>query len=210
MKCKICKNKTEKIVDTELKKTFWHCLNCKFIFLDDEFFIDNLNEKKQYDQHNNSLENLGYVDMFEKFLDFCIDSKKLNCALDFGSGPTPVLATLLKQRVTKVDYYDKFYQPKKIYENRKYDLITSTEVFEHLQNPKKELELLASCLKKGGKICIMTLFHNNSSQKFLKWWYRRDPTHICFYTPKTFEVLADMCDLKIFKTDKKRIIILTT
>jgi hypothetical protein len=195
--------------DIELKKTFFYCFNCELIFLDKKFYVTKKNEKNQYDHHNNSLENDGYVKMFENFLDYTLsDLTKVKNALDFGSGPTPVLAELLKRRGLEVEYFDKFYQPKKIYKTKKYDLITSTEVFEHLENPKEVLNLLSNHLNPNGIISLMTLFHTNIESDFLKWWYRRDPTHITFFTPKTIEIMAKECGLKLLKHDSKRVIVL--
>jgi len=208
MKCKICNTQIENFKDTQLKKIFFHCSNCELIFLDKTYHVTNVNEKNQYDQHNNSLENKGYVKMFNDFLDFTLENLNIKTALDFGSGPTPVLVELLKKRGLYTEYFDKYYQPKKIYENKTYDLITSTEVFEHLENPIEILSTLAKHLNPNGIISLMTLFHTNKQEDFLKWWYRRDPTHITFFTPKSIELMANKCGLKILKTDNKRIIVL--
>jgi len=134
MKCKICSTNTEQFTDNQLQKTFYHCPYCELIFLGKKFFVTEQNEKNQYDHHNNSLENEGYVKMFNDFLDYTLEGLHVKTALDFGSGPTPVLAELLKRRDFFVEHFDKFYQPKKVYENKLYDLITSTEVFEHLDD----------------------------------------------------------------------------
>ena len=209
MNCIICDAKAVSFEDTQLDKIFFQCHSCGLIFLDKKFYISLDDEKKQYDYHNNSLENEGYVKMLNDFLDFTLESLHLKSVLDFGSGPTPVLVELLKQRGLHVEYFDKFYQPKKVYENKKYDLITSTEVFEHLENPKETLKLLANHLSSNGAISIMTLFHTNREDDFLKWWYRRDPTHITFFTPKTIEIMAKECGLKVLKHDNKRVILLS-
>jgi len=212
MKCKICHTNTKILKNNSIKETYEICPHCEAISLQDKFIVTQQREKAQYENHNNSFESKGYVEMFEKFLDYFwqnLDKNATN-ALDFGSGPGPVLAQILENRSLHVDIYDKFYQPKKPYKNKKYDLITSTEVFEHLQDPLKILKLLKRHLEKGGQIAIMTLFHDNNEESFWKWWYRRDPTHILFYTPKTFEVMADMCGLKVIKCDDKRIVVFTS
>lgn len=212
MKCKICKTETKCIDDIKLEKQYCICDNCETIWLYSDFFINEVKEKMQYENHNNTFESPGYVKMFEDFLNFFWQDLPQNChnILDFGSGPGPVLAEILKQKKLNVDCYDKFYQPKKIYENQIYDLITSTEVFEHLQDPLETLKLFKTHLAPGGLIAIMTLFHKNDTATFLDWWYRRDPTHITFYTPRSFEVLAQMCGLKVIKHDDNRIVILTS
>lgn len=209
MFCKICNTLTEAISDISLKKTYHFCHTCDAIALDSSDYLLPAKEHALYNNHHNSLENEGYVAMFENFLDFFWDN--LTCkeeSLDFGSGPTPVLSYLLERRGVRVDCYDKFYQPKPCYENKLYDFITSTEVFEHLENPLETLQLLSSHLKPHGTLALMTLFHSNDKAHFLQWWYRRDPTHIIFYTPKTLEMMAEKCGLCVLKTDNKRIMIL--
>ena len=209
MKCKICDCDTKSFNDPQLNKHYYHCLNCDCIALDPTYFLSLEKENALYNNHQNSLENSGYVKMFEDFLDyFWDDLSNKERSLDFGSGPTPVLSQLLHKRGTYVDCYDKFYQPIKCFENQSYDFITSTEVFEHLDDPQATLTLLANHLKPKGIIALMTLFHQNDQEHFLKWWYRRDPTHIIFYTPKTLEILAKKCGLALIKTDRKRIAVL--
>lgn len=209
MKCKICQNNTETLFHPSLQKHYHVCENCELISLDATLIVNLEREKAQYDNHQNSLENEGYVQMFENFLNFFWDSLtyKDTLALDFGSGPTPVLAELMKRRGTKVECYDKFYQPQARLERNRYDLITSTEVFEHLDNPLQTLTLLTKCLKPKGLIALMTLFHPNNNEQFIQWWYPRDPTHITFYTLKTLELLGEKCGLRVIKNDGKRIVV---
>lgn len=210
MLCSICKETTLSYTHPDFPHAYTYCPSCEMVLLLETFYVDVTREKKQYDFHNNSLENSGYVRMFEDFLDFFW--KELTCkaptVLDFGSGPTPVLAHLMQKRGANVMCYDKFYQQDTAYKSHSFDLITSTEVFEHLDTPKQTLQHLSERLNPQGILAIMTLFHTNSEDFFWKWWYRRDPTHIVFYTPKTFEILAPLCGLKIIKSDDTRIIVL--
>jgi len=209
MKCRICHCDTQIFEDSQLQKQYHYCQHCECISLDPAYLLTLEKEHSLYNNHQNSLENQGYVQMFEDFLDyFWSDLASKDTSLDFGSGPTPVLSQLLHKRGVHVDCYDKFYQPIQCYENQTYDFITSTEVFEHLENPVAVLTLLAHHLQADGTIALMTLFHQNDQAHFLTWWYRRDPTHITFYTPKTLEVLAHQCGLEVIKTDGKRIAIL--
>lgn len=211
MECKICNSSTLLIEDTQFKTIYHHCQNCEFIFLDEKFFVCSEEEKKQYDFHKNTLENEGYVNMFRDFLQKAgvSDNKNIKTALDYGSGPGPVLAHVLENELNlEVDVYDPYFSPKKVFENKTYDLITSTEVFEHFQNPLHEIQKLKGLLKKGGTLAIMTMFHYNDQEHFLKWWYRRDTTHIGFYSPKTFEAIASQFNLELSFIDEKNICVL--
>ncbi|HHS91769.1 MAG TPA: class I SAM-dependent methyltransferase [Campylobacterales bacterium] len=147
--------------------------------------------------------------MFESFIDKAIApyQEYIQTILDFGSGPTPVFATLLERRGFEVDIYDLYYAPQKVYEKRCYDLITSTEVFEHLSKPLETLAMLVSHLNPKGYVVLMTKFPPDEDEVFLNWWYRRDPTHIGFFTPKSFEVMADKVGLKVLDVFDDNVVI---
>ncbi len=205
IKCKICQSSTTPIIDATTDKTYHKCLVCDYIFLENKFYLDAIGEKKHYDNHDNSLESLGYVKMFESLIEEFIAPHKIEIdrALDFGCGEGAVLPILLQRHGINCDRYDLFYFPKKVYEDKKYDLICSTEVFEHLSEPMEILKELLSHLNEGGYLLLMTYFHPSDDEKFLKWFYIKDVTHIGFFSMKTFEYLAKEFNLKILKHNSK-------
>jgi 2-polyprenyl-3-methyl-5-hydroxy-6-metoxy-1,4-benzoquinol methylase len=208
-KCKICNNSTSDIKDSKTQKIYHKCNVCQYIFLDEKFYIDKIFEKKHYDKHHNNFESLGYVEMFKNLIDDFVkpNINDIDSALDFGCGEGEVLPILLEQNGIACDRYDLFYFPKKVYENKKYDLIISTEVLEHLQNPKQVFKELLKHVKKSGYLIFMSAFHPNNDENFLKWWYIRDITHISFFNITTFEFLADELNLKIIKHNNKNTIL---
>lgn len=208
--CKICSKPTRTIHDQQYDHNYYYCGNCEFIFLEESKIIPSQQEKIEYSFHENSLANEGYVNMLREFIDKAVRPHRpqITTALDFGSGPGPVLAELLRQEGFKTDIYDKHFAPEKVYLNKKYDLITATEVFEHLKDPLSTLRSLKSRLNKNGILAVMTLFHQNNDEHFKKWWYRRDATHISFYTPKTFKCMASLLDMNVVMVDKKNICVL--
>ncbi|GIR87666.1 MAG: hypothetical protein CM15mP86_11250 [Gammaproteobacteria bacterium] len=75
-----------------------------------------------------------------------------------------------------------------------YDFISCTEVVEHLFDPAKTLNLIDLILKKW-----MVRSHDKIYDKsiiFEDWYYRKDPTHVAFYSKQTLETIADMMDWK--------------
>ncbi|QFR50299.1 class I SAM-dependent methyltransferase [Sulfurimonas lithotrophica] len=210
MLCKLCNNPVTKISDTRNNWEFLHCENCEFIFKNPSYYVSSEDELKQYNNHNNTMDSPGYVEMFEKFMEdtFLEYIESIKNVLEFGSGPGPVLSELLKQRALNVDIYDKYFSPQKVYEGKEYDLITSTEVIEHIENPKEIFKFFASHIKSGGYLALMTQFHTNVPDEFKKWWYKNDPTHICFFRPYTFEVLARENGFKVLKHDSKKSVLL--
>jgi len=208
-KCKLCNCKTTIISDKKIDKNYYRCLECDYIFIDEKHILDAESEKKHYNNHDNNLESLGYVKMFEKIIDEFItsDTKDIKTALDFGCGEGEVLPILLERKDIKCDRYDLFYFPTKVYENKNYDLIVSTEVFEHLANPLEIFKILLKHIKKDGYLLIMTYFQPENKDDFFKWFYIKDVTHIGFFSLKTFEFLASELNLKIVKSNDKNTIL---
>ncbi len=139
--------------------------------------------------------------MFEKFIEFSITPYKnsITKLLDYGSGPQPVLAEILRAKDYQVEIYDSFYAQNK-FKPGSFDLITSTEVFEHFHNPIKEIEKIIDLTKPNGYIAVLTRFCPEL-EKFKSWFYKDDKTHVSFYTVKTFEYIAKRFNLKILKHD---------
>ena len=209
--CKICSRETVLLWDEEFKLDYYVCNYCEYICCDEAAIVPPEQELIRYQQHNNTLENEGYVNMFKDFMEITVDpyASRIKTALDFGSGPTPVLATLLRQKGYDVDIYDLYFAPEKVYENKRYDLITATEVFEHLQDPLQTASLLKNHLNDQGILAIMTMFHPGDADSFNNWWYRHDATHISFYRPKTFKVMAELLGLTVLTFDHKNVCVLT-
>jgi len=207
MFCKICNEKTYDLYDAQFKITYYRCKACDFIYQDPKSHMPQALEKVEYDRHNNSIEDEAYVNMFKKFqeaFEVYIEGK---VTLEYGSGPEPVFTQVLRRDGYDVTPYDPYYLNDKNFKNKKYDLITSTEVFEHFSEPMKEIKLLDSLLKCGGVLAIMTQFPKEDDH-FLDWWYRRDPTHISFYSVKSFEYICKAFNYELMYTNNKNYMIL--
>lgn len=207
MICKICDHETILVYDKQFDINYYRCEHCEFLFMDSEAIVSFEEERAIYDTHENSIENQGYVDMFKNFLDKCVlPFKQTGSLLDFGSGPEPVLIQVINRDYNfETQHYDLHYAPDKVYEGQMYDVIVSTEVVEHISDPLPVFELLTSHLKPNGIFAFMTLYHLNDDLHFSDWWYRRDETHISFFTLKTLEVIAAKCGCEVIYTDNKRL-----
>lgn len=204
--CKICGHDTISYRHPKFDILFHECPNCEFIFKDEKNHSSREEEIRKYDEHQNSIQNIGYVNFLTDFIESAV-SPFINKGkvLDFGSGPSPVLAAILKDVYHfDVDIYDLYYATEKVYENQVYDLITSTEVIEHLVDPLNAFQLFYDHLKPFGILSIMTLFHPKNRQLFFDWHYMRDKTHVSFFTPKTCRYMADLYHLDFIDTNNYR------
>ena len=188
---------------------YFRCDHCSWIALTLDKRLDKHAEKAHYALHENTMENQGYVAMFETFLAF-IDTHAENYhhVLEYGCGPGPVLAQLLEQKHKHVTCHDPYFMPNPQWETRHYDVITCTEVFEHLAHPFDVLASLRQRLAPQGHLALMTHFHYDDPTRFKTWFYKQDPTHIGFFTPKTFEIMAAKLGLHVKAHDGKKSILL--
>lgn len=178
-------------------RSFWQCENCQLVFVAASEHLSEFYEKERYDFHENDSTDPGY----RAFLNRLIKplSERLDGGsegLDFGCGPGPTVSIMLEELGHKVACFDKFYANKPELLDQRYDFITSTEVIEHLSEPRLELERLAGLLKPSGYFGIMTKLLPPADQ-FANWHYKKDLTHICFYAERTFEWIAAQWDLSL-------------
>ncbi len=206
--CKICGKETSELRSVKVKEKYHKCSACGYIFMDYSSYASFDEERERYLEHNNSYENEGYRTFLEAFLKKGVlpYGSNFQKALDFGSGPEPVLARIMREKHgINTDIYDLHFSPRRVYLNRKYDLIVSTEVLEHLKDPVAVLREISDCLMTGGMLSVMTLFHHQDDARFFNWHYRRDKTHIGFFTAKALELAGKSVGLELIYTDGERI-----
>ena len=209
MDCHICNKSTVSFVHEKTDIIYYHCKDCEYIFKSPEVYQDFDSQKERYNLHTNDAEDEGYQAYFKRFLDFTLPLVgHPKTALDFGCGRSSLLATLLEKEGVHCDYYDPIYHPDTLNESKKYDLIVSTEVFEHLHQPREVFESLLGRLEKGGFLALQTQFHPNDTEAFKKWYYHQDPTHIVFFTVQTFKTLCEEFACELIGDNGKNMIVL--
>lgn len=172
---------------------YYKCLNCFLVFKDPNFWPDLGQEKELYDFHNNNIEDQGYRDFLSRLVSPILEniSPEMN-GLDFGCGPSKGIESILDKKGIKIESYDPLYFSNEDLMVKNYDFITCSEVAEHFHAPYDEFKKLRSILNEKGILGIMTQWVPND---FKNWWYHRDITHVSFYTPKTFEWIAQEFDM---------------
>jgi len=190
MNCIVCKSdlvSVYKIIDS---KKYWDCKFCSAVFLDKDHRLEPALERERYLLHENRIDDKAYRDFLLKLANPLKEKlSKKSEGLDYGCGEGPALADIFTSLGFKMNLYDPFFFPDKDIFLKKYDFITCTEVIEHFYYPFKEFVFLDSLLVKEGWLGIMTSFLPKD-ELFKNWYYRKDPTHVVFYTKETFEVIA--------------------
>ena len=92
--------------------------------------------------------------------------------------------------------YDPLFHPDETVLAHTYDFITCTETVEHFATPRADFLRLHQLLAHGAYLAIMTDILEDI-RKFPDWYYHRDPTHIAFYTRRTFHWIAEWLDLDV-------------
>ncbi len=175
--------------------------------MDDNNHLAPQEEAKRYSYHQNNIEDSGYVDFLNRIITPAMKYITTDMqGLDYGCGPNPVLAQIVSAKGIKCEYYDPFFFPT-LATSKKYDFIFATECFEHFFNPRKELNNICSILNANGLLCIMTELKKDSTD-FDGWYYKNDPTHVCFYNEKTLQYICKEYNFENIYTDGRRAIIL--
>jgi len=196
MKCPVCQYQSASFTDPASQIRYHACTECGYIHKDPEYYHDFGSQKRRYDLHQNHPDDPGYRAYFQRFLDMVLPySARRGRALDFGSGDSDLLASMLGEAGFEVMRHDPIYHPDSAYASEHFDLIVSTEVFEHLDDPLRTLWHLSEHLTPGGHLALQTQFLPATRGEFLTWYYRLDPTHIGFFTPETLEVMARACGM---------------
>jgi hypothetical protein len=184
--CSLCGAVT-KFYATFRYKDYYRCLHCRSVLMDPAFFLTPAEEKKRYDQHNNDVKDPRYRNFVQPLVDkvlakFTAEAK----GLDFGAGPGPVVAALLREKSFPVSLYDPYYWDQPELLSQRYNYLVCSEVIEHFRAPQHEFALLSSLLLPGGSLyCMTELFRDEID--FSNWSYNTDPTHYFFYHRKAIE-----------------------
>ena len=191
--CSLCCGSVQPF-SKDRRRSYFQCETCSLVQVLPAQWLTQLDEKSEYDKHENSAEDLGYRRFLSRMLEPMLERLPFEAredllGLDFGSGPEPVLQSMFAEHGLQQEIFDIFYANQPTALQGCYDFITSTEVVEHLQKPGEELNHLWSLLRPGGLLGIMTKRVIDQSA-FKSWHYKNDPTHICFFAESTFEYLA--------------------
>lgn len=169
------------------RRRYNRCRQCDLTFLDPSQRPSAVAERAEYDLHQNQPHDPRYRRHLAKLTEPLLRNVPPGAeGLDFGSGPGPTIAVMLGEQGFRVWNYDPFFAPDRAVLERRYDFITCTETAEHFHEPAREFSLFQNLLRPGGQLGIMTTMLTEGID-FQSWWYRREISHVSFYSPKTFD-----------------------
>ena len=189
--CRVCRSANLEHFACVEKRRYERCSECRAILLAPEHLPGRSEERRHYLNHENDVDDPRYRKFVSKLVDPLAARLPAGAqGLDFGCGPGPVAAAMLRERGHHVALFDPFFVPEEAALSRTYDFIVCSEVVEHLHRPAAEFDRLEQLLRPGGVLGIMTCFQTDDS-RFADWHYRRDPTHVVFYREETFRFIAE-------------------
>ena len=188
--CPVCDRDAGRLFASVDRHDYYRCRICEATFLARDQLPSARKELEEYRLHRNAPDDPAYRGFLSRL------AKPLlarlppgTTGLDYGCGPGPTLAALMRSGGHRMALYDPFFHPDPEALERTYDFITCTEVVEHFHHPARQFRRLDALLKPGGWLAIQTTFQTDDA-RFARWNYRRDPTHVVFYRPLTFRHIA--------------------
>lgn len=170
---------------------YWRCAFCDACMILDPAQLPSPEvERAHYLTHENDPADPRYRKFLSKLATPLLTRlEPASSGLDYGCGPGPALAAMLREAGHDVALYDPFFYSDEGALARSYDFIACTEAIEHFHRPADEFDRLDTLLRPGGWLALMTAFRP-ADEKFADWHYRKDPTHVVFYNEATLRAVA--------------------
>ena len=204
--CLICNSEDLVVLKGYEKDHLIKCKHCSFVFSKKQpTYQELIDEYAKYSRSNQISEITlkRYYSLLDKFENY----RKKNNIIDIGAGDGffAEQAKLKNWNSYATEFDDKsvalckekgveVYKGKldvNNYEKDFFDVIFSSEVLEHINNPVEEIKGFHTILRPGGLVYLTTPNLNSISHKILKnkWNIFHYPEHLSYYTPRTIEKL---------------------
>ncbi len=208
MNCNIC-NKTSKFLFTKKvlgthDAEYFQCEKCGFMQIKDPYWLS-----EAYKSAISSLDtglvarNIRFSSVTETLLLKYFDYQKR--FVDYGGGYGLFVRLMrdkgfhfYRQDIYCQNLFSQYFDITDLKEeDKKFELLTAFEVFEHLEHPLNEIE---SMLTLSDSILFSTELQPSNIINYEDWWYFSPESgqHISFYTKKSLESLAKRFGLTLY------------
>jgi len=196
--CPLCKGGEIAHYFQDCYGNYHHCGACDLIFKSDEDLLSSDEERSRYESHNNDIKDQGYYNFLSQLVEPMLAHLKEDArGVDYGSGPEISIEKIFEDHKKECVSYDPFFcKNEEHLKKDHYDFLTCSEAVEHMFHPGDELKLMLTLVKEGGVIGIMTQPHPQNKAQFESWWYKKDPTHVRFFSQKTFDWISEFHNLR--------------
>ncbi len=219
--CLICNSdKLKKLPRYYERHQLVQCQSCGLAFMENIPTLDELNN--YYSQYSYAADDTGYfspitVQNYNKLLDEFERFRKTNKMLDIGCGRGWFLIEAQKRgwEVYGTEYSQEAIKicesnglkmkagklESDTFEPGEFDVITSFEVMEHINNPVEEVRNIHKFLRKGGMFYLTTPNYN----AYLRYNFKEEydifvyPEHLTFYSKSTIKKLLTENGFKSYK-----------
>jgi 2-polyprenyl-3-methyl-5-hydroxy-6-metoxy-1,4-benzoquinol methylase len=216
--CLICQSENLTILSGYEKAHLCKCADCNFIFsrkIPTNEELNNYYENYGVNQYISPLTIKRYNELLDKFEKF----RKTNKILDVGCGighfleeakkrGWEVYGTELSEKQAEITSSKGIKTFKGVlsaedFSIQMFDVVTSFEVIEHINNPIQELKILNRIVRNGGVVYITTPNFNSLLRFKLKAAYNiiTYPEHLSYYTTKTLEKVFNKSGFKKVKIE---------
>jgi 2-polyprenyl-3-methyl-5-hydroxy-6-metoxy-1,4-benzoquinol methylase len=207
--CIICGSQNLKTLSGYTEAALCQCGNCSMVFSRKIPTLQELdNHYRNYSYSKEVFVSPVTITRYNELLDEFEKYRKNNLLLDVGCGVGLFLKVAIDRgwQVYGTEYSDKaieICEAKGIkmkkgvlnaadFNGLQFDVVTSFEVIEHINNPLPEMENINALIRPGGLFYCTTPNFNALSRYYLKADYNiiKYPEHLSFYTPKTLKFLC--------------------
>lgn len=191
MNCPLCLSENSEFFDQDKIRSYFLCKECLLVFVPRNQLINLIDEKRRYELHQNSEFDSAYLQYMEDLYQ-AIEGKLSNqeIGLDFGCGKVPLLEKLFKRKGFEFFSFDLYFHPNQEIFYKKFNFIIMSEVIEHLRDLNGELEKITNLLAPGGRLFIKTKLMPKGHEDFKSWYYKRDITHIQFFSESSLQKIS--------------------